>query len=59
MREVIESIDVCKLAVTAVDLSDSLPEANRGRIWAELMPEIFYGNTPYVLMLVTDYFFLS
>jgi len=59
MREVIESIDVCKLAVTAVDLSDELPEANRGRIWAELMPEIFYGNTPYVLALVTDYFFLS
>jgi len=59
MRDVIESIDVCKLAVTAVDLSDSLPEANRGRIWAELLPEIFYGNTPYVLVLVTDYFFLS
>lgn len=59
MREVIESIDVCKLGIAMVDLSDRLPEPNRGRIWSELMPEIFYGNTPYVLVVVTDYFFLS
>lgn len=59
MREVIDTIDVCRLGITAVDLSDRIPAANRGRIWADLMPEIFYGNTPYVIARVTDYFFIS
>ncbi len=59
MRQAIDSMDVCKLAITVVDLSDRLPSQTRARIWAELMPEIFYGNTPYVLSLVTDYFFLD
>lgn len=59
MRQVIESIDVCELGITVVDLSDALPADNRARIWAELLPEIFYGNTPYVLALVTDYFFIT
>jgi len=58
MRQTLNNIDVCKLAIAVVDLSDSLPEPNRGRIWSQLLPEIFYGNTPYVLALVTDYFFL-
>ncbi len=59
MRQAIDSIDVCKLAITVVDLSDDLPTQTRARIWAELMPEIFYGNTPYVLALVTNYFFID
>lgn len=59
MRQIIEAIDVCGLGIAIDDLSTSLPGAVRGRVWAELAPEIFYGNTPYVLYLVTDYFFLS
>lgn len=59
MRQIIEAIDVCELGIAIDDLSTSLPGEVRGRIWAELAPEIFYGNTPYVLYLVTDYFFLS
>lgn len=59
MREIIQSIDVCRLGIAIDDLSTRLPDGVRGRIWAELAPEIFYGNTPYVLYLVTDYFFLG
>ncbi len=59
MREVIEAIDVCRLGITAADLSARIPSSHRGRIWADLLPEIFYGNTPYVIARVTDYFFIT
>ena len=59
MRETIAGIDVCRLGITAIDLSAQLPEPVRGRIWAELLPELMYGNTPYALYLVTGYFFLD
>ena len=59
MRTVIAGIDTCQMGIMLVELSGQLPVETRGRIWAELMPEIFYGNTPFVLYVVTDYFFLS
>ena len=59
MRLALEGINVCRLGTAMADLSDSLPEDTRGRIWADLMPELFYGNTPYVLAVVTDFFFLG
>lgn len=59
MRMALEGINVCSLGMALADLSDHLPDANRARIWADLMPELFYGNTPYVLAVVTDFFFIG
>lgn len=59
MQDVIDSLDICELAIVAVDLSSHIPIQNRGRIWADLLPEIFAANTPYVFARITDYFFLS
>ncbi|MEM9054076.1 MAG: hypothetical protein AAGB16_02015 [Pseudomonadota bacterium] len=59
MQEVITGMDVCKLGMAVETVSGRLPEDVRGRIWADLMPEIMVGNTPYVMWRVTDYFFIN
>ncbi|NQY96967.1 MAG: hypothetical protein HRT82_07375 [Henriciella sp.] len=59
MQEVIGSMDVCELAIAVETVSERLPEEVRGRIWADLMPEIMIGNTPYVIYRVNDYFFIG
>lgn len=59
MRDAIEGVDVCELGDAFVDLSDRLPNDVKGRVMAELAPEIFYGNTPYVLYLLQGYFFIG
>ncbi|MDJ0921816.1 MAG: hypothetical protein QNI84_11865 [Henriciella sp.] len=58
MREAIEAIDVCELSLAMADLSSQLPTDTRGRILAELLPETFYGNTPYALAVLTSFFFI-
>ena len=59
MQEVIAGIDVCELGGAVETVSARLPRDVRARIWADLMPEIMVGNTPYVMYRVTDYFFIG
>lgn len=59
MQEVIAGIDVCDLGIAVETVSARLPSDVRARIWADLMPEIMVGNTPYVMWRVTDYFFIG
>lgn len=59
MRDAIAGVDVCELGDAFVELSDRLPNDVKGRVLAELAPEIFYGNTPYVLYLLRGYFFIG
>ena len=59
MQEVIGGMDVCELGIAVESVSARLPTDVRARIWADLMPEIMVGNTPYVMYRVTDYFFLG
>lgn len=59
MQEVISGMDVCELGIAVETVSERLPNQVRARIWADLMPEIMVGNTPYVMWRVTDYFFIG
>lgn len=59
MREAIANIDVCDLGMAVEQVSARLPDDVRTRIWADLLPEIMLGNTPYVMWRVTDYFFIG
>lgn len=59
MQEVIAGMDVCDLGIAVETVSARLPSDVRARIWADLMPEIMVGNTPYVMFRVTDYFFIG
>jgi hypothetical protein len=59
MQEVIAGMDVCDLGIAIETVSDRLPDQVRARIWADLMPELMVGNTPYVMWRVTDYFFIG
>lgn len=59
MQEVIAGMDVCELGGAVETVSVRLPRDVRARIWADLMPEIMVGNTPYVMYRVTDYFFIG
>lgn len=59
MREIIAQIDVCQLGQAVDQVSSSLPEDVSARIWADLMPEIMVGNTPYAVARITDYFFIG
>ncbi len=59
MQEVISGIDVCELGIAVETVSARLPEDVRARIWADLMPEIMVGNTPYVMWRITDYFYIG
>nr|WP_070961039.1 hypothetical protein [Hyphomonas sp. Mor2] len=59
MQAVIGGMDVCELGIAVDTVSARLPEDVRARIWADLMPEIMIGNTPYVIHRVTDYFFIG
>jgi len=59
MQEVIAGMDVCDLGIAVETVSGRLPDEVRARIWADLMPEIMVGNTPYVMYRVTDYFFIG
>lgn len=59
MRDVIAGMDVCDLGIAIDTVSGRLPGDVRARIWADLMPEIMVGNTPYVMYRVTDYFFIG
>ena len=59
MQEVIAGMDVCELGIAVETVSARLPSDVRTRIWADLMPEIMVGNTPYVMYRITDYFFIG
>lgn len=59
MQDVVSSMNVCELGIAVETVSGRLPEDVRGRIWADLMPEIMIGNTPYVMYRVNDYFFIG
>lgn len=59
MQDAIEAINVCDLGIAIDTVSKRLPEGTRGRIWADLMPEIMVGNTPYALARIQDYFFIG
>jgi hypothetical protein len=59
MQEVVSGMDVCQLGIAVETVSGRLPADVRGRIWADLMPEIMIGNTPYVMYRVNDYFFIG
>lgn len=59
MREVIAGMDVCDLGIAVETVSGRLPGDVRARIWADLLPEVMVGNTPYVIWRVTDYFFIG
>jgi len=59
MQEVVSGMNVCELGIAVETVSGRLPEDVRGRIWADLMPEIMIGNTPYVMYRVNDYFFIG
>lgn len=59
MEEVVSGMDVCALGIAVETVSERLPDDVRARIWADLMPEIMIGNTPYVMWRVTDYFFIG
>ena len=59
MEEVVSGMDVCALGIAVETVSERLPDDVRARIWADLMPEIMIGNTPYVIWRITDYFFIG
>lgn len=59
MRDVVAGMDVCDLGIAIDTVSGRLWPDARARIWADLMPEIMVGNTPYVMYRVTDYFFIG
>ena len=59
MQEVIAGMNVCDLGIAVETVSARLPDDVRARIWADLMPEIMVGNTPYVMYRVNDYFFIG
>ena len=59
MQQVIASMDVCDLGMAVETVSERLPSDVRARIWADLLPELMVGNTPYVMWRVTDYFFIG
>ncbi|MEO1660873.1 MAG: hypothetical protein AAFR51_07790 [Pseudomonadota bacterium] len=59
MQDVVGSMNVCELGVAVAAVSGQLPRDVRARIWADLMPELMYGNTPYVIWRVNDYFFIG
>lgn len=59
MQEVVSGMDVCALGIAVATVSERLPDDVRARIWADLMPEVMIGNTPYVMWRVTDYFFIG
>ncbi|MEM7327859.1 MAG: hypothetical protein AAF437_03905 [Pseudomonadota bacterium] len=59
MDEVVSGMDVCGLGIAVETVSERLPDDIRARIWADLMPEIMIGNTPYVMWRITDYFFIG
>lgn len=59
MQDVIAGMDVCDLGIAVETVSERLPGDVRARIWADLLPEIMVGNTPYVIWRVTDYFFIG
>lgn len=59
MQDVIASMDVCELGIAVETVSERLPSDVRARIWADLLPEVMVGNTPYVMWRVTDYFFIG
>lgn len=59
MQDAVSSMDVCDLGLAVETVSERLPPDVRARIWADLMPEIMIGNTPYVLWRVNDYFFIG
>ncbi|MEL7113413.1 MAG: hypothetical protein AAFZ74_15025 [Pseudomonadota bacterium] len=59
MQEVIAGMDVCQLGIAVETVSARLPDEVRARIWADLMPEIMVGNTPYVMWRITNYFFIG
>lgn len=59
MKQVINGMDVCDLGIAVETVSGRLPPDVQGRLWADLMPEIMVGNTPYVMYRVTDYFFIG
>lgn len=59
MQEVVGSMNVCELGIAVSTVSAQLPRDVRARIWADLMPELMYGNTPYVMWRVNDYFFIG
>ena len=59
MREAVSNMNVCDLGIAIETVSERLPSDVRARIWADLMPEIMVGNTPYVMWRVNDYFFIG
>lgn len=59
MQEAIEKMQVCQLGMAVGEVSLRLEPDVRGRIWADLIPEMMYANTPYVLWRVNDYFFIG
>ncbi|MEM6535907.1 MAG: hypothetical protein AAF613_09735 [Pseudomonadota bacterium] len=59
MRSVVKGVDLCNMGLALANISRRLPAGPKGRIWADLMPEIFAGNAPYALYRVNDYFFLD
>ncbi len=59
MQAVIAQLDVCALGQAVASVSGRLPATVSARIWADLMPEIMVGNTPYALARITDYFFIG
>lgn len=59
MQDAISGMDVCELGIAIEAVSRRLPVDVRGRIWADILPEVMMGNTPYVIWRVTDYFFIG
>jgi len=59
MQDAIAGMDVCDLGLALDAVSQRLPDDVQARIWADLMPEIMIGNTPYVLWRVNNYFFIG
>lgn len=59
MQEAVSNMNVCDLGIAVETVSERLPADVRARIWADLMPEIMVGNTPYVMWRVNDYFFIG
>ncbi|MEM1391247.1 MAG: hypothetical protein AAGG45_09220 [Pseudomonadota bacterium] len=57
MKTAVQNIQACRLGLFALQTSDRLPEVVRVRVWSDLLPELFYGNTPYVIWRVNDYFY--
>ena len=59
MKTAVRNMQVCDLGLLALSASDVLPEYVRANIWADLLPELFHGNMPYVIWRVNDYFYLD